>query len=199
MKKLAVTAFAFALAIATVWQPENASAAQPFLKMGKPCGTVEDLFFCLQFNPNTKEQKEISALKVKFPSKGRVLVTWQGSVYCATAPASAVIPGISIVNLEYFVFMAVQDNDDPIVYNDSGNVALGERIYEDRRFTPDSNYKIDYRRTNMWPVTITRAFDVDRASTVTYKGVGIADFRRSSTGSICNVNGGAMTVQFFPN
>ncbi|MGA0532499.1 hypothetical protein [Hansschlegelia sp. KR7-227] len=205
MTKLIGALLAASLAAGAAPASAAGPEARPFMRGNTPCGTADNVHFCLAFTPADEalKPKPISDLRVRFAAPGRALVTWQGSVFCSVSPSTPDTRGRMGESYEYYVFLGLTDDDSPYVYNAPGTQSLGEKSYLDIRARNTEARRTDFvlsaSRIDMKPVTLSRLFVINRPQLATYRAVGFGDFRIANSTSFCNVNGGAMTVQYMPD
>lgn len=184
-------------------QPAAQAARKPFNTYKKACGTKADVHLCDVLKPSDTGQRAVSSFEVKFPGKGVAIVTWQGSAFCAVSANTT--PGTNATgsHFEYYVHLALQDDGQAIDFNGPGASSIGERS-STSVFAPGANGAME-SRTALVPVTLSRAFPIEKSGTVKYRAVALGNFRdvRPPDGitneAFCNINGGAMTVQYAPD
>lgn len=180
-------------------EPASPAAAGPSLKIGKPCGNAENVYLCTVVSSDDVGPKYISKNSVKFPKSGTALVTWSGATYCVISGKRTSDPNFYVVELttEQFIFLALKKNNDPIKYNEPGSASVGDVTTIGVDTSPTR--AVTLKRTSLIPVTLTKAFPVKKGVNDFQVSV-LGDFRNfASFSPYCNVNGGAMTIQFYPD
>lgn len=186
-------------------EAQAAKEVKAFAKRKKPCGSAADVYFCLRIEPTDVEKVSLPAFSVDFPGAGAAVVTWNGTVFCEITDRNDANPTSSYTRSQLYVHLALKDDNSDITINEEGATSLGVyhrtgMIYaaSSSDQTPaylagDKNYLV--------PVSLTRVFDIKKKSTSKFRTFVLGDFRIFSTSGpkYCNVNGGAMTVQFTPN
>lgn len=178
-------------------QSSAANKAVPFAKASKPCGTEENLYFCLSLKPDDRGPKIASVLTVKFPSNGTAVVNWNASVFCDVMSKPDVGPtqyNLRVGETSTFVDLAITQGSQPIVYNAPGALTVGDSAIN---YVPREVGFAQISRTFLVPAPLSKTFEV-KAGKQTYQVLVRADFRKFGNPAFCNINGGTMTVQFFP-
>ncbi|MFC3692065.1 hypothetical protein [Chenggangzhangella methanolivorans] len=132
-------------------------------------------------------------------------MTWNGTVFCEITDTNTADPTLSTTRSQFYMHLALKDDNSEITINEEGATSLD--VYHRTMMTyaasstdrtpaylaGDKNYLV--------PVSLTRVFDIKKKSTSKFRTFVLGDFRIFSDygPKYCNVNGGAMTVQFTPN
>lgn len=176
--------------------PAATASSFPFIFTGKPCGTKENVHFCDKITSTGPSSIVVPGMKLKYRNVGRALVTWTGSVYCSVPDELGQDGPSKTSRREFFVHLALKnDNSTDIDYNGDGNATIGEL----NDLWVSTSYALD-RNVRIWPVTLTKTFNINKPQTSNYQVLIKRDFRREhfSKNGFCNINGGSMTVTFTP-
>ncbi|MFC3691071.1 hypothetical protein ACFOWB_02460 [Chenggangzhangella methanolivorans] len=178
-------------------QSSAASKAAPFAKVSKPCGTEGNLYFCLSLKPDDRGPKLATVYSVNFPSKGTAVVNWNGSVFCDVMSVPDVGPtqyNLRVGETSTFVDLAITQGSQSIVYNAPGALTVGDTAIN---YVPREVGFAQISRTFLVPAPLSKTFEV-KPGKQTYQVLVRADFRKFGNPAFCNINGGTMSIQFFP-
>lgn len=195
---------AAAATLGAITQTAAAADPKPTIEGGDGCGSVDNAYFCMNFTTaDDQARKTISEFEVRHPAPGRALVTWSGTVDCSVTPTTPDGKRRMASGHEYYVYLALKNDNSPYVLRGPGTATLGERFRFDilgvNGNAKINDYDLTAERIDIKPVTLTRLFNVTRSGKTTYKAIGFADFRSVESGAFCNVNGGWISVSYVPN
>lgn len=183
--------------------PSKAAPVGPFVKQSKACGNADNLFFCGAINSKTEGTLYLAPYSVKFGTKGKALVTWNGTVYCEVDSIDNKPAGNSALSsVQYFAHLGlVTGPSEDFKPNSTGTTSVGEQlsIYTAVNTQSPSG---SFRRVLLAPVTLSKLYDVKKAKTVDFRVAVKPDYRlfEDIAGlTFCNINNGTTTVQFTTN
>jgi hypothetical protein len=182
--------FIAALAAAAAWGcPTDAVAQKASIRSGPPCGSDRDLYLCGTISRNIDFY--LNGAQFKFPAKGTVHVSWQGTVFCNVSDQDAGAAANSLI--EYYLHLNLNEGQGLSVYNEPGSASVGERL----NVSATTN-DVTAARTLLAPVTLSKTFALTGGGRRTYRVWVKGDFRSVGPGSYCNVNGGVITAIYNP-
>lgn len=179
-------------AAAVAWGVPTAAVAQKAqvsIETSEPCGSAQNKYLCGRVQSNS--DLYLNAGQFKFKGKGKVNVTWQGTVFCQVTDTDAGSAANS--KLEYYLHLNLGEGQMLGTVNEPGSTSVGESLNV-RATTSD----VGVGRTMLSHVTLSNTFQVAEAGRRVYRVWAKGDFRSVGANSFCNVNGGVFTAIYTP-
>lgn len=202
MSRLGIAA-ACAVFLAAWTQTAPATAAKAFVAVKGSCGDQSDNQFCVRVGASQTDQVTVSHFSQRFAAPGVAIVTWQGTVSCSVNAQPIAVTDAAGGGAEYYLHLALQDDNAPLKQHKPGAVTVGERRNMDFIASGARAYRSDM--VYQAPVVLTRTFDIRKKGDVRFRTVAKGDFRRFkpadsiTSESGCVVNGGSIMIDFRPD
>lgn len=177
-------------------QAAAAGKPTPFIKTNPPCGSPGNVYFCVDLKPTDAGPKLITPFQVKMPGKGTAFVAWSGSVYCDVTSVPDINKQFNLVRgvTSTFVDLAITQGQGQFAYNQPGAVSVGDLT--ESRIPREVGFN-QTKKVFLIPVTLSKTFPVNKGSE-SYQVTVVGRFLEYGSPAFCNINGGSMTVQFYP-